>query len=85
MAFFLFDLLFACDLVCVITMFQEDYHGIYYPNILVEIKKSTKDYMSMQFEHNNFFTEELKEHSILLDAITKQLDHVSKEVANLQS
>ena len=33
----------------------------------------------------DFFTEELKEHSTLLDAIAKQLDDVSEEVANLQS
>ena len=59
-------------------MFQENYHGMSYPNILVEIEKNTKDYMSMQFEHNHFFTEELKEHSVLLDATATQLDHVSR-------
>ena len=41
--------------------------------------------MTTQFEHNKYFTEELKEHSVVLDAITKQLDDISREVCNLQS
>ena len=48
-------------------------------------EKSTKEYMTTQFEHNKYFTEELKEHSTVLDAITKQLDDVSRGVCNLQS
>ena len=41
--------------------------------------------MTTQFEHNKYFTEELKEHSIVLEAIMKQLDDISREVCNLQS
>ena len=41
--------------------------------------------MTTQFEHNKYFTEELKEHSVVLDAITKQLDDISREVCNLLS
>ena len=41
--------------------------------------------MTTQFEHNKYFTEELKEHSVVLDAITKQLHDISSEVSNLQS
>ena len=41
--------------------------------------------MTTQFEHNKYFTEELKEHSVVLDAITKQLDDIQREVCNLQS
>ena len=41
--------------------------------------------MTTQFEHNKYFTNELMEHSVVLDAITKQLDDVSGEVCNLQS
>ena len=41
--------------------------------------------MTTQFEHNKYFTEELKEHSVVLYAITKQLDDISREVCNLQS
>ena len=55
------------------------------PNIFLEIEKSTKEYMTTQFEHNKYSTEELKEHSVVLDAITKQLDDISREVCNLQS
>ena len=64
---------------------RENYHDTSYYKILSEIEKNTKDYMTTQVEHNNVFTEELKEHSTLLDAIAKQLNDVSKEVANLQS
>ena len=41
--------------------------------------------MTTQFEHNKYFTEELKEHFVVLDAITKKLDDISREVCNLQS
>jgi hypothetical protein len=41
--------------------------------------------MSSQYEHNKFFSEELKEHSILLDTINKQPEEVNLEVTNLQS
>ena len=51
----------------------------------LEIDKSTKEYMTTEFEHNKYFTEEFKEHSFVLDAITKQLDDISREVCNLQS
>ena len=40
--------------------------------------------MTTQFEHNKYFIEELKEHSVVLIAITKQLDDISREVCNLQ-
>jgi septation ring formation regulator EzrA len=63
----------------------ENYHDASYYKLLSEIEKNTKDYMTTQFEHNKIFTEELKEHSTLLDTIAKQLDDVSKEVASLQS
>ena len=42
-------------------------YDVPYPNILLEIEKSTKEYMTTQFEHNKYFTEELKEHSVVLD------------------
>ena len=84
-ALFPFDLLFVCDLVCVVTMSQRNYYDVPYPNILLEIEKSTKEYMTTQFEHNKYFTDELKEHSVVLDTITKQLDDISREVCNLQS
>src|SRR5215216_4947213 len=63
---------------------QIKYYDVPFPNIFLEIEKSTKEYMTTQFEHNKYFTEELKEHSVVLDAITKQLDDISREVCNLQ-
>ena len=68
-----------CVLVCVIMMPKRKYYDVPYPNILLEIEKSTNEYMTTQFEHNKYFTEELKEHSVVLDGITKQLDDISKE------
>ena len=55
-----------CVLVCVVMMPQRKYYDVPYPNILLEIEKSTKEYMTTQFEHNKYFTEELKEHSAVL-------------------
>ena len=66
-------------------MSQRKYYDIPYPNIFLEIEKSTKEYKTTQFEHNKYFTEELKEHSTMLDAITKQFIDISREVCNLQS
>ena len=74
-----------CVLVCVVMMPQRKYYDVPYPNIFLEIEKSTKEYMTTQFEQNKYFTEEVKEHSVVLDAITKQLDDISREVCNLQS
>ena len=62
---------------------QRKYYDVPYTNILLEIEKSTKEYMTTQFEHNKYFTKEIKEHSVVLDAITKQL--VDREVCSLQS
>ena len=82
---FLVKSVFACVLVCVVMMPQRKYYDVPYPNIFLEIEKCTKEYMTTQFEHNKYFTKELKEHSVLLEAITKQLDDISREVCNLQS
>ena len=49
------------------------------------MEKRTKEYMTTQFEHNKYFTEELKEHSVVLEDITEQLDDICREVCNLQS
>ena len=64
---------------------QRKYYDVPYPNSLLEIEKSTKEYMTTQFEHHKYFTEELMEHSVVLEAITIQLDDISREVCNLQS
>ena len=73
---FLVGIVFVCVLVCVVMMPQRKYYDAPYPNILLE-EKRTKEYMTTQFEHNKYFTKEQKEHSVVLNAITKQLDDIS--------
>ena len=70
-----------CVLVCVGMISQRKYYDVPYPNILLEIEKSTKEYMTTQFEHNKYFTKELKEHSIVLDAITNNLMILAEKFA----
>jgi len=60
---------FACVLVCVVMMPQIKYYDVPYPIFFLEIEKSTKEYMTTQFEYNKYFTEELKEHSVVLDDV----------------
>ena len=60
---------------------QRKHYDVPYPNILLEIEKSTKEYMTTQFEHNKYFTEELTKHSVVLEAITKQLDVLVEKFA----
>ena len=62
---------------------QRKYYDVPYPNILLEIEKSTKEYMTTQFKHNKYFIEELKGHSVVLEVITKQLDDISREDCKL--
>ena len=75
---FLARSIFVCVLVYVVMMPQRKYYDVPYPNIFLEIEKSTKEYMTIQFEHNKYFSEELKEHSVVLEAIMKQLDDISR-------
>ena len=82
MPFSCLHFLFACYLVFLVVMSRENYHDTSSHKFLAEIEKNTEDYISMQFEHNNFFN---KEHSTLLDAIAKNVNDVSEAVSNLQS
>ena len=41
--------------------------------------------MSLQFEHNNFFRNELKEQKSFMEYINKELDDMSKEFYGLKS
>ena len=66
-------------------MSEDRFHNISYYKRMSEIEGSMKTFMSSQFEHNKFFTFEIKEHSILLDAISMQLDEINKEVSSLES
>ena len=41
--------------------------------------------MSLQFEHNSFFRNELKEQNTMIEYINKELDDVTKEIFGLKS
>ena len=56
-----------------------------YHRKLEEIENNAKSFMSLQFEHNSLFRNELKEQSTMTEYINKQLDDVNKEVIHLQS
>jgi hypothetical protein len=64
-AFFLFAVFLAkiCFCVppcCLVVMPQREFYDVPYSNVLLEIEKSTKEYMTAQFEYNKYFTEELR-------------------------
>ena len=42
-------------------------------------------FMSLQFEHNNFFRNDLKEQKIFMEYVNKELDDMSKEFYGLRS
>ena len=41
--------------------------------------------MYLQFEHNSFFRNELKEQKTMMEYINKELDDVTKEIFGLKS
>lgn len=69
---------FVCSFAFFDTMSQDKIFDPYHKR-LAEIEKTTKNFMFSQIKHNRFFTEELKEHSTLADAIRKKLDNVRTE------
>src|SRR4051812_47125912 len=52
---------------------------------LVEIEKSTKNYMHTQFEQNKAFSKQIGEHTAILQNISEQLDSLNSEISNLQA
>ena len=54
-------------------------------NRLEEIKSNVRSFMVLQFEHNNFFRNELKEQKSFMSFMNKELDDVSKEFDNIRS
>ena len=52
---------------------------------LEEIENNVRSFMSLQFEHNNFFRNELKEQKSFMGYMNKELDDVSKEFYGLKS
>src|SRR5215216_4263701 len=52
---------------------------------LEEMESNAKLFMTLQYEHNNFFRNELKEQKTMMEYINKELDDMSKEFYGLKS
>ena len=52
---------------------------------LEEIENNVRSFMTLQFEHNNFFRNELKEQKSFMEYMNKELDDMSKEFYGLKS
>ena len=52
---------------------------------LEEIENNVRSFMTLQFEHNNFFRNELKEQKSFMEYMNKELDDMSKEFYGLRS
>ena len=52
---------------------------------LEEIENNVRSFMSLQFEHNNFFRNELKEQKSFMEYMNKELNDMSKEFYGLKS
>ena len=52
---------------------------------LEEIENNVRSLMSLQFEHNSFFRNELEEQKSLMEYMNKELDDMSKEFYGLRS
>ena len=49
------------------------------------LPKNVRSFMTLQFEHNNFFRNELKEQKSFMGYMNKELDDMSKEFDGLRS
>ena len=52
---------------------------------LEEIELNIRSFMTLQFEHNSFFRNELKEQKSFMSFMNKELDDMSKEFDGLRS
>ena len=52
---------------------------------LEEIENNIRSFMTLQFEHNNFFRNDLKEQKSFMEYMNKELDDMSKEFYGLKS
>ena len=50
-----------------------------------EIKSNIRNFMNLQFEHNNFFRKEFKEQRDFLGLMNKELDEMNKEFYGVNS
>src|SRR3954467_8250243 len=52
---------------------------------ILEVERSTKNFMQMQYEQNNIFTKTMEEQSIILKNISHLLENLNREIPSLQS
>ena len=52
---------------------------------ILEVERSTKNFMQMQYEQNNIFTKTMEEQSVILKNISHQLENLNREIPSLQS
>ena len=52
---------------------------------LEEIENNVRSFMTLQFEHNDFFINKLKEQKSFMEYMNKELDDMSKEFYGLKS
>ena len=52
---------------------------------LGEIENNVRSFMSLQFEHNNFFRNDLKEQKFVMEYMNKEINDMSKEFYGLNS
>ena len=71
-------LLFACVLDCLLVPMDLPRFGDLHLKRLEEIESNVRSFMTLQFEHNNFFRNELKEQKIFMGYMNKELDDLSK-------
>ena len=59
--------------------------GDFHLKRLEEIESNVRKFMVLQFEHNNFFRNELKEQKSFMSFMNKELDDMSKEFDGIRS
>src|SRR3954466_15262387 len=52
---------------------------------ILEVERSTKNFMQMQYVQNKIFTKTMEEQSIILKNISHQLENLNREIPSLQS
>ena len=70
--------LFACVLVRLLVTMAPPKFGDLHLKRLEEIESNVRSFMALQFEHNSFFRNELKEQKSFTSFMNKELDDMSK-------
>src|SRR3954464_14632339 len=52
---------------------------------ILEVERSTKNFMKMQYEQNKIFTKTMEEQSAILKNISHQLENLNREIPSLQT